>query len=133
VTPFAIFGLGANEVVALLTLSALPAALVALYSLLSGYVARQAKRRGYSFWLWFFANFVTLNPLLVLIVLAVLPDVRKMALRRQLLAELEARLAAGPRPAAPTSGPAVPAYSVGDQPTVVPPHLRSIGDEETRA
>ena len=122
-----------REVVLLVARIAPVLGLVAVFALVAGYVARQARRRGYSFWLWFFANFVTLNPLLVLIVLAVLPDVRKMALRRQLLAELEARLAAGPRPAAPTSGPAVPAYSVGDQPTVVPPHLRSIGDEETRA
>ncbi len=132
-TPFAFFNLGAGEVVALLAAAAVPATLVALYAWLSGYVARQAKRRGYSFWLWFLANFVTLNPLLVLIVLAVLPDARKMALRQKLLAELEAKLAAGPRPAAPQPAVAVPALSVGDQATVVPPHLRSIGDEETRA
>jgi len=131
-TPFAVFSLGAGEVVALLAVLAVPAALVTLYAWVSGYVARQAKRRGYSFWLWFLANVVTLNPLLVLIVLAVLPDARKMALRRQLLAELEAKLAARPLPAAPAAGPAVPTMSVGDQATVVPPHLRSIGDEETR-
>lgn len=123
---FAFRGLGPQEVTVLL----LGGAVVAF---LAVYVARQAKRRGYSFWLWFLANFVTLNPLLVLIVLAVLPDARKMALRRKLLAELEAKLAAGPRPAAAQPGPAVPACSVGDQVTVMPPHLRSIGDEETRA
>ena len=48
-----------------------------------------------------------------------------------LLAELETKLAA--RPPAPPPGPVVPAYSVGDQTTAVPPGLRSIGDEETRA
>jgi ribosomal protein S18 acetylase RimI-like enzyme len=127
--PFAFFDLGPQEVTALLVVGAVPA----VAAFLAGYVARQAKRRGYSFWLWFFANFVTLNPLLVLIVLAVLPDARKMALRRKLLAELEAKLARRPTPSAPPPGPAVPALSVGDQPTVVPPHLRSIGDEETRA
>jgi hypothetical protein len=132
VRPFALFDLGAQEVAALSVL-ALPVFLVTLYALLSGYIARQASRRGYSFWLWFFANVVVLNPLLALIVLAVLPDARKMSLRRKLLAELEAKLAARPRPAAPQLGPAVTAYSVGDQTTVVPPHLRSIGDEETRA
>jgi heme exporter protein D len=131
-TPFALFGLGPREVAALSVL-ALPAFLVMLYALLSGYIARQATRRGYSFWLWFLANVVTLNPLLVLIVLAVLPDARKMALRRKLLAELEAKLAAWPRPAAERPAPAAPACSVGDQTTAVPPHLRSIGDEETRA
>jgi hypothetical protein len=132
-TPFALFNLGAREVAVLLTTLALSGFLFTLYALLSGYIARQAKRRGYSFWLWFFANVVSLNPLLVLIVLAVLPDARKMALRQKLLAELEAKLAARPRPSAAQLGPAVPAYSVGDQPTVLPPHLRSVGDEETRA
>jgi hypothetical protein len=102
-------------------------------ALLAVYVARQASRRGYSFWLWLLANVVVLNPLLVLIVLAVLPDARKMSLRRKLHAELEAKLAARQRPAAPGPGPVVTTYSVGDQTTVVPPHLRSIGDEETRA
>jgi len=131
--PFALFGLGAGELAALLAAVALPTFLVTLYALLSGYLARQARRRGYSFWLWFLVNFVTLNPLLVLIVLAVLPDARKMGLRRQLLAELEAKLARRPAPTAPQPAAAVPALSVGDQVTVVPPHLRSIGDEETRA
>jgi hypothetical protein len=131
-TPAALFDLGPAER-AVLTALAIPTLLVVLYALLSGYIARQASRRGYSFWLWFFANAVTLNPLLVLIVLAVLPDARKMALRRKLLAELEAKLAARPRPSAGQLGPAVQAYSVGDQPTVLPPHLRSVGDEETRA
>lgn len=132
-TPFAFINLGAGELAALLAALAVPAALVALYAWVSGYVARQAKRRGYSFWLWFLANVVTFNPLLVLIVLAVLPDARKMALRQKLLAELEAKLAARPRPAASQPAAAVPALSVGDQATVVPPHVRSIGDEETRA
>jgi hypothetical protein len=132
-TPFALFNLSARELAALLSLLAPGLALLGLYALLSGYIARQAKRRGYSFWLWFLANFVTLNPLLVLIVLAVLPDARKMALRRKLLAELEAKLAARSRPEAAEPATAVPAYSVGDQVTVLPPHLRSLGDEETRA
>jgi heme exporter protein D len=123
---FAFLALGPQEVTILL----LGGAVVAFFA---GYVARQAKRRGYSFWLWLLANLVTLNPLLVLIVLAVLPDARKMALRRELRAELEARLAARPRPEAALPGPAVPACSIGDQATVVPPQLRSIGDEETRA
>jgi hypothetical protein len=129
--PFALFGVGAGELAALLAAVALPTFLVTLYALLSGYLARQARRRGYSFWLWFLVNFVTLNPLLVLIVLAVLPDARKMALRQKLLAELEAKLAA--RPPAPRPGAAVPAGSLGDQTTAVPPGFRSIGDEETRA
>ena len=36
-------------------------------------------------------------------------------------------------PSAAQPATAVPALSVGDQATAVPPHLRSIGDEETRA
>jgi hypothetical protein len=131
-TPFALFNLGAGEA-AMLAALAIPAFLVTLYALLSGYVAWQAKRRGYPFWLWFFANVVSLNPLLVLIVLAVLPDARKMALRQKLLAELEAKLAVRTRPAALEVGIAVSPRSVGDQTTAVPPHLRSVGDEETRA
>jgi hypothetical protein len=132
-TPLALFDPGARQVAGLLVRIGVPAFACALYALLSAYIARQAKRRGYSFWLWFFANVISLNPLLVLIVLAVLPDARKMALRRKLLFELEAQLAARPRPSAAPAGPAVTAYSVGDQTTVVPPHLRSVGDEETRA
>ena len=122
-----------REVVLLVARIAPVLGLVAVFALVAGYVARQARRRGYSFWLWFFANFVTLNPLLVLIVLAVLPDARKMALRQTLLAELEAKLAARPPASTPRPGTAVPAVSVGDQTTAVPPQLPSVGDEETRA
>jgi hypothetical protein len=131
-TPFALFNLSGREV-ALLAGLAIPALLVTLYALVAGYVARQAKRRGYSFWLWFVAQIVSLNPLLVLIVLAILPDANKMALRQKLLAELETKLADRPRPAAPEVGIAVSPRSVGDQTTAVPPQLRSVGDVETRA
>jgi len=91
-------------------------------------VAWQARGRGYSFVIWFLAVACSLNPFLVLMVLAVMPDARNLRRRSQLRAELEAKLAARPRGLIPFARPLSP----GDQSTALPLSARSIGDEETR-
>jgi heme exporter protein D len=97
---------------------------------LGAYVAWQAKGRGYSFWLWLAASGVSLNPLLILILLAMLPDARKKRLREEEMEELQEKIAA--LPAVELGGDAVvPAGPLGDQSTAAAP-LRSVGDEETR-
>jgi hypothetical protein len=128
----ALFNLGVEEFAVLLLLGAALLLAIAPVLLLIGLVAWQARLRGYSFAVWFLANLLSLNPLLVLVVLAVLPDARKRALRRQEMAELESRLAARDRLATPGPDLPVAPLSVGDQVTVAPPPLPSIGDEETR-
>jgi hypothetical protein len=130
---FALFNLGGQELIILLVIGSLISCSAGLPVLLVGYLAWQARQRGYSFVIWFLACIVTLNPILILIVLAVLPDAHKQALRRQEMAELEAKLAARAGGAAPVAGHPVSPLSVGDQSTVAPPALRSVGDEETRA
>ena len=98
---------------------------------LFAYVAWQARRRGYSFWLWLLACVVSLNPLLILVVLAMLPDARKKRLREEEMEALQAKIAA--LPALDLDGEAVvPAGLLGDQSTAAPSRYRSIGDEETR-
>jgi len=94
-------------------------------------VARQARRRGYSGIVWLLAAIISLNPLLILIVLIVLPDRRKLLLREKERQDLEAKLAARAKKA-PLSETvqSVPAVSLGDQATAAS-FVRSIGDEET--
>jgi hypothetical protein len=104
-------------------------------------VAVQARRRGYRFLTWFFAGMLG-NPIFFLILLAIMPDFARKALRQEEMADLEARLAARKMPAPPAypllavPHPAGDAStlsagrSLGDQPTIMPP-LRSLGDEET--
>jgi len=94
------------------------------------YVAVQARRRGYSFWLWLLAGLASLNPLLILLVLAMLPDARKKGLREQEMKLLDAKLLTR-RAEAPRLTGVVPAGSLGDQSTTAPAP-RSVGDEETR-
>ena len=105
---------------------------VAPYLLLSAFVAWQARQRGYSFAVWFVANVVSLNPILILMVLTMLPDARKVALRRQEGEALEARLATRPSRTVPATGAPVASGSLGDQSTEAPSPSRSVGDEETR-
>ncbi len=52
-----------------------------IHSALAIYIARQAARRGYSFWSWFWAGFLS-NVILFAILLAMLPD-RSLIRRRQ--------------------------------------------------
>src|SRR5450755_2089826 len=59
---------------------------------LCAWVACQARRRGYSFFVWLLACIVSLNPLLILVVLVMLPDARKKALRVNEMKALEAKL-----------------------------------------
>ena len=97
-----------------------------------GAVAWQARRRGYSFWVWMLACIFSLNPLLILVLLAMLPDARKKRLREREMEELQKKLAALPTIALSGDFLAVPAASLGDQLTTAPSALRSIGDEMTR-
>jgi hypothetical protein len=94
-------------------------------------VARQARRRGYSYWTWVAAGCLA-NPILMVVVLALLPDRhKKTVLRQQERAELEAKLAALEGFHLLPQEEAVPQQSLGDLPTVEPGGL-SVGDEETR-
>jgi hypothetical protein len=100
----------------------------------------QARKRGYSFWLWFAACVVTVNvPIYYLVLLAMLPNRRRLQLRQKFRAELDSKLAniaepitiksfAAPMPPGST---ATVDRSLGDMPTIVP-RERSLGDDETR-
>jgi hypothetical protein len=98
-------------------------------------VSVQARRRGHSFTAWLAGATLSGNPVLFLVLLALMPDFARKALRRKEAADLRARLAGRPRVLPPPGPAASPApgrdVSVGDQPTEVPPS-RSVGDEETR-
>jgi hypothetical protein len=101
----------------------------------------QARRRGYSFWLWLIAGLVALSqPVTFLVLLALMPNRARKRLREKFRAELEAKLAARPASAVTTPAMATPVpagstaitgRSLGDLPTVAP-REHSIGDEETR-
>ena len=100
----------------------------------------QARRRGYSFWLWLIATFVAFNPIIMLVLLALMPNRARKRLREKFRAELNAKLAARTgRPLVPAAavaahslaGSTMPERSLGDMPTVAPPD-RSLGDEATR-
>ena len=101
-------------------------------------VAVQARGRGYSLWLWMAAGLLTINPVIFLVMLALMPNRSRLRLREKFRAELDAKLAGRKNlPPAPAVGP-VPTgttltanRSLGDLPTFVP-RDRSLGDEETR-
>jgi hypothetical protein len=114
--------------------------ITAVIAAFAAVVARQAQRRGYGYWTWLLAGMLG-NPVLFLVMLAVLPNRARCALREQFLADLQARLqargqvppaAASPVPPAATTATRSPGVSVGDLATMPPP-LHSLGDEETRA
>jgi len=99
----------------------------------------QARKRGYSFWLWFLACVVNIAlPIYFLILLPLLPNRARMRLREKFRAELDAKLASAgvsvhvrPLPALATTGStATVERSLGDMPTIVP-RERSLGDDET--
>ena len=91
----------------------------------------QAKRRGYSGWFWFVLSVLVINPILVTVLLSLLPDARRLRLRKRYLEELEEDLADLDEARLSQRDTPIPAQSIGDQPTILP--SRSIGDEETRA
>jgi hypothetical protein len=106
--------------------------LLPFWLLLALVVAVQARRRGYSFFVWWLAVALG-NPIFFLILLALLPDQARKTWRRRFTAALEKKLAVLPRRSPePSRGIAQPDRSVGDQTTVAPP-AHSLGDEETRA
>jgi hypothetical protein len=94
-------------------------------------VAAQARRRGYSHLVWLLACVASLNPLLVLVVLVMLPDARKKALRVKEMGILDAKLAALPPNKLSADAVAVEAGSEGDRSTAAPVS-RSVGDLETQ-
>jgi hypothetical protein len=97
-------------------------------------VGWHARRRGYSFWTWWAAA-TLLNPLFVLVALAVAPHAARLRLRERFARELDEKLANRAATPVPAAGGAVPAVSLGDQATRLPDihRERSLGDEETRA
>lgn len=124
-------------------ISGLIAAMAALAILVAmwGWLALQAKRRGYSFWLWLMMAFVAFNPVFFLVLLAILPNRMKQRRRELLRAALDDKLAAlgdqRPRRDSSVSFPGSPASStlrgersLGDLPTMASPE-RSLGDVET--
>jgi hypothetical protein len=100
----------------------------------------QARKRGYSFWLWFVACVINVAiPIYFLVLLPLLPNRARIRLREKFRAELDAKLATvtGSLPARSFAGPVPPGStatvdrSLGDMPTIVP-RERSVGDDETR-
>lgn len=113
--------------------------------------AVQAKRRGYSFFVWLAAGILAGNPLFLLVVLGGCPHRKRQALRDRFRAELDAKLEGATAPLArlvgtvrdvsigdaatadpqTTGGRPVRDVSLGDVPTFLPDG-RSLGDEPTR-
>jgi hypothetical protein len=103
-------------------------------------VAVQAQWRGYSLWLWLAAGIIVINPIIFLVMLALMPNRARIRRRETFRKELEAKLVARsggggiprlPASAAALGGSTLPERSLGDMPTVAPPE-RSLGDEATR-
>lgn len=100
--------------------------------------AIQAKRRGYSFIVWFFAGLLVYNPIYLLIVLATIPHRSRQKQRVQFAAELDGKLSAAALPVVMAVRP-IPDRSIGDFATIDPrttagkfSDAKSIGDEPTR-
>jgi hypothetical protein len=110
------------------------AVLLLVCALFSAITAVQARRRGYSFFVWLLAGTLG-NSIFLLILLGVMPDFRRRKLREQEAEDLRKRLRRrGGRveaaPAAPPGAEQVMERSLGDVPTRAPD--RSLGDDETR-
>ena len=84
--------------------------------LFASIVARQAYARGCGFWSWVALQILAVNPLYPMVLIALLPNKRRLALRERFAAELDAKLAAA-RPPAPAATVDFPAHSVGELPT----------------
>lgn len=118
-----------------------PALVVALLVGATAAVAYQAAQRGYSFVLWFIVSLVILNPVIFLVLLALMPNRKRKQLRAQFHAELAMKLRTSrdaprlrllPGGLVAGGGSTAPVErSLGDLPTMAP-RERSLGDEETR-
>lgn len=100
--------------------------------------AIQAKRRGYSFFIWLIAGVLALNPVYLLVVLSTIPHRKRQEMREQFATELDAKLTSVGLPIAPAVRP-VSDRSIGDLATMDPATTasrpirdRSLGDEMTR-
>ncbi len=101
------------------------------------YVARQAKQRGYSYWNWVLAGFIS-NSIVFLIMLALLPDQSLVSRRKEkkelLNAKLKQRKAQAEIDTVGFTG-VMRNTSVGDMATMDPEKIglqQSIGDQATR-
>jgi hypothetical protein len=102
-------------------------------------VAYQARQRGYSLILWFVAPLVIVNPVIFLVLLALIPNRKRMKLRTQFRNEHREKLdgftplfPSAPSELSAGTGTTRTVYrSLGDMPTQMPPE-RSLGDEVTR-
>ena len=105
------------------------AALVAAAVLI---VPFHARRRGHGFFSWFVLQFVAVNPVYPLILVAILPHKARMRLRAEYERDLDDRLrAAAADPDRPAGAPGPAAGTVGDRTTDGPGGL-SVGDLPTR-
>ena len=101
------------------------------------YVARQAKQRGYSYWNWVLAGFMS-NSIVFLVILSLLPD-RSLDHRRKekkelLNAKLRQRKAQSKTETVGFIG-VIRNTSIGDMATIDPEKIgldQSLGDQETR-
>ena len=66
--------------------------LPALAAAIALFVARHARRRGHGFVSWFALQFVALNPIYPLILVAILPNKARMRLRAEYEQDLDERL-----------------------------------------
>lgn len=114
---------------------AVPVAVLAvllLYAVLM--VPLQARGRGLGFWSWLALQFVALNPLYPLILIALLPNRAKMRRRRKYAAELDRKLMAAGRPLLHVAADTLPVpldRSVGDLVTHDPALASLLGDRST--
>lgn len=121
-------GLGAAEVGMLLGLGLM----FFFYVPLVAVPAYQAYHRGYNPVVWGLAGIFSLNPLFILVVLAMSPHRARVRLRQRFRDALDRKLtAAGVGPAEePRAAVRVDTNSLGDQMTEMP--QRSVGDDLTR-
>ena len=103
--------------------------MLVIFLALSLAVAVQARRRGYSLWVWLVAGLAG-NPIFFLILLGVLPDFARKRLRVTEMEDLESRLNGKATKESAEPAAADVQRSLGDQPTYLPE--RSLGDIETR-
>jgi hypothetical protein len=126
-----------------LTLFMIIPALIIVGLILAFYLVTvlQARKRGYSWWVWLPATICS-NPLWTLIVLGILPHQARRRLRKKFEAELDAKLKESNSVAETVDALSVPTHSLGDVATMLPPDAstadapryspgRSLGDQET--
>lgn len=92
----------------------------------------QAYLRGQGFWRWVLLSLFSLNPLYLLLLIAMLPNRRRMRMREAFEAELDAKLATSASSPQPVSSPVLADRSLGDRETAASVQ-QSLGDQPTRA